>query len=121
MPLDAVSSRKQNSDEQVQGALDRVAELICSAEVFLFIKGSPQQPMCGFSANTMAIMNALGRSYSTFDVLSDDDVRGAAKEHAEWPTFPQVWVRGEFIGGNDIVTEMYQSGELQEMFSELDS
>jgi len=84
----------------------------------MFIKGSPQAPQCGFSANTVAIMNSLGVRYSTFDVLSDDAVRAAAKEFARWPTFPQVYVRGQFVGGNDILTEMHASGELQQLVSE---
>jgi monothiol glutaredoxin len=68
--------------------------------------------MCGFSANTVAVMDALDVPYRTFDVLSDEGVRSAAKEFASWPTFPQVYVGGEFVGGNDIVTEMHASGEL---------
>lgn len=91
----------------------RVRSMIGSSEIFLLIKGTPQRPLCGFSANTVAVMDALDVPYRTFDVLSDDSIREAAKRVAAWPTFPQVWVRGEFIGGNDIVTEMYQAGELQ--------
>ncbi len=91
----------------------RLRSMIGSADVFLLIKGTPQRPMCGFSANTVAVMEALGVPFRTFDVLSDEPVREAAKKVAAWPTFPQVWVRGEFVGGNDIVTEMYQAGELQ--------
>ncbi len=91
----------------------RVRAMMESTEVFLLIKGTPQQPQCGFSANTVAVMDAVGVPYRTFDVLSDEGIRAAAKTIAGWPTFPQVYVRGEFIGGNDIVTEMYHSGELQ--------
>ena len=93
--------------------MDRIDRMVRSSVVFLFIKGTPAQPMCGFSANTVAIMDHLGVSYRTFDVLSDESIRSAAKEYARWPTFPQVYVRGEFIGGNDIVTDMFYSGELQ--------
>jgi monothiol glutaredoxin len=93
----------------------RVRSMVESAEVFMLIKGTPQQPQCGFSANTVAVMDAVGVPYRTFDVLSDEAIRTAAKTVAGWPTFPQVYVRGEFIGGNDIVTEMYHAGELQEM------
>lgn len=96
-------------------ATERVKALVASAEVFLFVKGTPTHPQCGFSAQTLAIMHRLGCEFSTFDVLSNEDIRQAAKEVAEWPTFPQVWVRGEFIGGNDIVTDMYQTGELQQL------
>jgi monothiol glutaredoxin len=93
-------------------ALERVEKLIASADVFLFMKGVPEQPLCGFSANTVAILETMGAPYGTFDILSDELIRAAAKQHASWPTFPQLWVRGEFIGGNDIMMEMLQSGEL---------
>ena len=101
--------REQDPSAPVRERIDR---MVGSAEVFLFIKGTAQQPMCGFSANTLAVMDALEVSYETFDVLSDEGVRSGAKEYSRWPTFPQVYVRGEFIGGNDIVTEMFHSGEL---------
>ena len=94
---------------------ERVQTMIQSADVFLLIKGTPQRPQCGFSANTVAIMDTLGVPYRTFDVLTDESIRSAAKVVAGWPTFPQVYVHGEFIGGNDIVTEMYHAGELQQM------
>ena len=94
---------------------ERVRALVGSDDVFLLIKGTPQRPLCGFSANTVAVMDALEVPYRTFDVLSDETIRDAAKQFAGWPTFPQVYVRGEFIGGNDIVTEMYAEGELHEL------
>ena len=93
----------------------RVKTLVASSPMFVFIKGTPQRPMCGFSANTVAVMDSLDVPYRTFDVLSDEAIRSAAKEIAGWPTFPQVYFRGEFIGGNDIVTEMHANGELQAM------
>ena len=89
--------------------------MVASAPMFVFIKGTPARPMCGFSANTVAVMDSLDVPYRSFDVLSDEAIRSAAKEFAGWPTFPQVYVRGEFIGGNDIVTEMHSRGELQEL------
>jgi len=94
---------------------ERVRAMVESSDVFLLIKGTPERPMCGFSANTIAVMDALRIPYSTFDILSDEGIRSAAKQVAGWPTFPQVYVRGEFIGGNDIVTEMYHDGELQRL------
>ena len=94
-------------------ALDRVEKMISSAGVFLLMKGIPEQPMCGFSANSIAILESLDVPYATFDVLSDEMVREAAKQYANWPTFPQLWVRGELVGGNDIMMEMLQTGELQ--------
>jgi len=93
-------------------ALERVEKLVTSANVFLFMKGVPEQPQCGFSANTVAILETIGIPYKTFDILSDESIRAAAKQFAGWPTFPQLWVGGEFIGGNDIMVEMYQTDEL---------
>jgi len=94
-------------------ALERVEKIIASAGVFLFMKGVPEQPQCGFSANTVAILETMGVPYKTFDILSDESIRAAAKQYASWPTFPQLWVGGEFVGGNDIMVEMYQTGELE--------
>jgi len=101
-----------DEDDRSAPALERVERLVASADVFLFIKGVPEQPQCGFSANAVAMLEAIGIPYGTFDILSDESIRAAAKAHASWPTFPQLWVRGEFIGGNDIMMEMYQTGEL---------
>ena len=98
-------------------SITRVAHLVGSADVFLFIKGTPKQPMCGFSANTVAVMDSMGVRYRTFDVLSDEGVRAAAKQYADWPTFPQVYVRGAFVGGDDIITEMAGTGELNELLT----
>jgi len=86
--------------------------MVGSADIFVFMKGTPVQPACGFSASTVAILDALGAQYATFDVLADEAIRAAAKEVGQWPTFPQVWVRGELIGGADIVAELHRSGEL---------
>ena len=94
---------------------DRIQSMVGSSEVFLLIKGTPRQPLCGFSANAVAVMDSLGVPYRTFDVLSDESIRDAAKTFAGWPTFPQIYVKGEFIGGNDILMDMYDAGELQEL------
>jgi monothiol glutaredoxin len=93
-------------------ARERVERLVRDADVVLLMKGTPERPMCGFSANTVAILEEVGVPYASFDVLSDDEIRAAAKEYGQWPTFPQVWLRGELIGGHDIVTDMQRSGEL---------
>jgi len=95
--------------------LQRIDRMVGSSDLFLFIKGSPQSPQCGFSANVVRIIDGLGVPYKTFDVLSDEGIRLAAKEFADWPTFPQVYLRGEFIGGNDIVSELAAQGVLQRM------
>lgn len=96
-------------------ALERIDRLVRSAPVFLFIKGTPAEPRCGFSANVLRLVEALAVPYLTFDVLSDESVRAAAKEYASWPTFPQLYVRGQFVGGNDIVSELAASGELSQL------
>jgi monothiol glutaredoxin len=100
-------------------ALDRVRALIESSDVFLFMKGVPEQPLCGFSANAVSILESLRVPYATFDVLSDESIRQAAKEHASWPTFPQLWLKGELVGGHDIMLEMAQSGELEPLLAEV--
>ncbi|MGD8440438.1 MAG: Grx4 family monothiol glutaredoxin [Holophagae bacterium] len=95
-------------------ALDRVEKMIQSSDVFLFMKGVPEQPLCGFSANAVAMLESLGAPYVTFDVLADEAIRQAAKEYAQWPTFPQLWIKGELVGGHDIMLEMARTGELQQ-------
>ncbi len=110
-PEPAAPGQSEPGAAAVAAACESVAEMVRSAEVFVFMKGNPGTPMCGFSANTTAILHAYG-AYDTFDVLSNPDIRAAAKQFAEWPTFPQVYVRGEFVGGNDIITDMHACGEL---------
>jgi len=94
-------------------AIERVESMVAPANVFLFMKGSPSQPQCGFSANAVAILESFDIPYGTFDVLSDEAIREAAKTYAGWPTFPQLWVKGELVGGNDIMMDMMQTGELE--------
>ncbi|XP_059472066.1 glutaredoxin-3 [Neocloeon triangulifer] len=89
-------------------------ELVNKAPVLLFMKGDPKEPRCGFSRQIVAILDGICANYSTFDILKDEDVRQGLKTFAEWPTYPQLWVKGELIGGLDIVREMLESGELQE-------
>lgn len=90
----------------------RLKDLINSSPVFLFMKGSPEMPQCGFSANVVAILNHIQAEFKTFDILSDMDVRQGLKEYSNWPTYPQLYVKGQLMGGNDIITEMFESGEL---------
>mgnify|MGYP006275711759 FL=1 len=92
----------------------RIQDLVASSPVFVFMKGSKLMPQCGFSNNVVQILNALAVPFETFDVLSDMEVRQGIKEFSDWPTIPQVYVNGEFIGGSDILIEMYNSGELRE-------
>jgi monothiol glutaredoxin len=92
----------------------RIETLVASNPIMVFMKGSKLMPQCGFSNNVVQILNSLGMPFETFDVLSDPDIRQGIKEYSEWPTIPQVYVNGEFIGGSDILIEMYNSGELRE-------
>ncbi|MCT0200241.1 Grx4 family monothiol glutaredoxin [Synechococcus sp. CS-1325] len=92
----------------------RIKTLVTSAPVVVFMKGTKLMPQCGFSNNVVQILNTLGVSFETFDVLSDPEIRHGIKEFSEWPTIPQVYLNGEFIGGSDILIELYNSGELRE-------
>ena len=92
----------------------RIETLVQSSPIFVFMKGTKLMTQCGFSNNVVQILNALGMSFETFDVLSDMEIRQGIKEFSDWPTIPQVYVKGEFIGGSDILIEMYNSGELKE-------
>lgn len=94
---------------------DRIEALINSHKIMVFMKGNKLMPQCGFSNNVVQILNMLGVPFETFDVLSDYDIRQGIKEYSNWPTIPQVYLNGEFLGGSDILIEMYQKGELQEM------
>tara|TARA_Y100000589_G_C27152059_1_gene629361 strand:+ start:1220 stop:1543 length:324 start_codon:yes stop_codon:yes gene_type:complete len=93
--------------EKIQGLID-------SNPLMVFMKGTKLMPQCGFSNNVVQILNSLGIEFSTFDVLSDFEIREGIKEFSNWPTIPQVYLKGEFLGGSDILIEMYNSGELKE-------
>ena len=92
----------------------RIDGLIGGSPVFVFMKGNKLMPQCGFSNNVVQILTALAVPFETFDVLSDPEVRQGIKEFSDWPTIPQVYVQGQFMGGSDILIEMYNSGELLE-------
>jgi len=95
---------------------DVIKEQVTTNPVVLYMKGSPEQPQCGFSANAVNILNACGvDKLFSVDVLQDPEIRQGIKDYSNWPTIPQLYVNGEFIGGSDILTEMYQNGELQEL------
>lgn len=95
---------------------ERIHETVTSHPVVLYMKGTPQFPQCGFSANAVQLLKASGvKSLHTVNVLEDPDVRQGIKEYANWPTIPQLYINGEFVGGSDIMREMYQSGELQKL------
>jgi monothiol glutaredoxin len=92
----------------------RIEDLISSSPVFVFMKGTKLMPQCGFSNNVVQILHALGVPFESFDVLSDMEIRQGIKELSDWPTIPQVYLNGEFLGGSDILIEMYNSGELRD-------
>ena len=93
-----------------------IKQQVTSHPVVLYMKGTPQFPQCGFSANVVKILKACGvESLFTVDVLANPEIRQGIKDYANWPTIPQLYINGEFVGGSDIVSEMYQSGELKDM------
>jgi monothiol glutaredoxin len=93
----------------------RIESLINQDKIVVFMKGNKLMPQCGFSNNVVQILNRLGAPYQTVDVLEDYEIRQVIKEYSNWPTIPQVYINGEFIGGSDILIELYQKGELQQM------
>ncbi|MFL6624284.1 MAG: Grx4 family monothiol glutaredoxin [Sulfurifustaceae bacterium] len=93
----------------------KIKQQLGSDKIVLYMKGSPDAPMCGFSAQAVKLLKAVGAKYSTFDVLADEDVRQGVKAYSNWPTFPQLYINGELVGGCDIMTELYRKGELQQL------
>jgi len=96
----------------------RIATAVNAADVLLFMKGTPLFPQCGFSSRAIAILEHLGVEYATIDVLQDPAIRAGIKEYSDWPTIPQLYVKGEFVGGSDIMMEMYEAGELADLLEE---
>ena len=96
-------------------AHNRIAGIVENNDVVLFMKGTALFPQCGFSSRAVAILDRLGVTYETVDVLQDPEIRQGIKEYSDWPTIPQLYVKGEFVGGSDIMMEMFESGELQEL------
>ncbi len=95
-----------------------IHQQVISHSIVLYMKGTPQFPQCGFSANAVRILNTLGaKDFFTVDVLQNPEIRQGIKDYANWPTIPQLYIKGEFVGGSDIMTEMYQSGELKQLLS----
>ena len=99
----------------MSNAHNRIEELVKSNDVVLFMKGTALFPQCGFSSRAIAILDHLGAQYETVDVLQDPEIRQRIKEYSDWPTIPQLYVKGEFVGGSDIMIEMFESGELQQL------
>lgn len=97
----------------------RLQDLTSQQPIMLFMKGDRYLPKCGFSAKVVGILEELEAEFTSFDILEDEEVRQGLKEFSDWPTFPQLYVNGELLGGCDIITEMYQSGELKEVLEEI--
>ena len=93
----------------------RIGELVGQHEIVLFMKGSALFPQCGFSSRAVSILDHLGVTYETVDVLQDQDISNGIKQYSDWPTVPQLYVKGEFVGGSDIMMEMFESGELKQL------
>ena len=97
---------------------ERIDEIVNRSDVVLFMKGSALFPQCGFSSRAVAILDHLGVPFETVDVLQDAEIRQGIKEYSDWPTIPQLYVKGEFVGGSDIMMEMFQAGELQQLIED---
>lgn len=96
---------------------EKIKTVVNSNDVVLFMKGTPLFPQCGFSSRAVAILEHLGVGFDSFDVLQDMEVRQGIKDYSDWPTIPQLYVKGEFVGGSDIMMEMYEAGELGELMA----
>jgi monothiol glutaredoxin len=96
----------------------RITDIVQGNDVVLFMKGTPLFPQCGFSSRAIAILDHCGAKYETVDVLQDMEIRQGIKQFSDWPTIPQLYVKGEFVGGSDIMMEMYEAGELQQLLAE---
>jgi monothiol glutaredoxin len=97
---------------------ERIAEIVGTNDVVLFMKGTPLFPQCGFSSKAIAILDHLAVAYTTVDVLQDMEIRQGIKAFSDWPTIPQLYVKGEFVGGSDIMMEMYEAGELHQLVAD---
>ncbi|HAA28496.1 MAG TPA: Grx4 family monothiol glutaredoxin [Cyanobacteria bacterium UBA8553] len=94
---------------------ERIDNLVKQNKILVFMKGNKLMPQCGFSNNVVQILNTLGVPYETVDVLADPEIRQGIKDYSSWPTIPQVYINGEFVGGSDVMIELYQQGELQQL------
>ena len=102
-----------NADKSL-GIKEQIESLLKSSNIVLFTKGNAETPMCGFSANSVSVLKKLGVSFKTFNILNDPEIRQGLQDYANWRTYPQLYIKGQLIGGNDIITEMFQTGELQD-------
>ena len=102
----------------MSNAQAKIGDMVAKSDVLLFMKGTPLFPQCGFSSRAVAILNHLKVEYDTVDVLQDQEVRQGIKDFSDWPTIPQLYVKGEFVGGSDIMMEMYEAGELADLLAD---
>merc|ERR1712187_774300 len=118
---DAFKPQRKATVDTNDEAKEFIDEVVKGNDIALFMKGIPEQPQCGFSQQVVRVLHASGKSFSSVNVLENNEIRQGIKDYSDWPTIPQLYVKGEFVGGCDIVTELYGSGELQEMLDKLDS
>lgn len=111
-----VSSQQVNA-MNAPNVVDRIKQQLSSSKVLLYMKGTPDFPQCGFSAAAVQVLNAVGAKYDSVNIFEDPELREALKQYSNWPTYPQLYINGELIGGADIIREMYQSGELQKLLA----
>ncbi len=97
--------------------MDQIKEQIESHDILLYMKGSPKLPQCGFSSKAVQVLMACGEKFAYVDILANPEIRANLPKYANWPTFPQLWIKGELVGGSDIVVDMYKSGDLQKMIA----
>ncbi|HTU11900.1 MAG TPA: Grx4 family monothiol glutaredoxin [Allosphingosinicella sp.] len=97
---------------------NRIDEIVKKSDIVLFMKGTALFPQCGFSSRAVAILDHLGVAFETVDVLQDPEIRNGIKDYSDWPTIPQLYVKGEFVGGSDIMMEMFEAGELQQLLAD---
>jgi len=113
------NSANRNTEVDNVDVNSRIDEQVSANDVLLYMKGTPDFPQCGFSGQTVAALNAIGKPYAFVNIFEDPEIREGLKAYSNWPTFPQLYVKGELIGGCDIVVEMYHSGELKELLDTL--
>jgi len=100
--------------------LDTIKQQINNHAILLYMKGSPRDPQCGFSARAVQVLSSIGKKFAYVDILGNPDIRAELPKFANWPTFPQLWIKGELVGGSDIMLEMYENGELQQLINDIE-
>jgi monothiol glutaredoxin len=113
------SESPQESNAETDDVIEQIDREVTTNDVVLYMKGTPEDPMCGFSAKAAAIVSSYEVDFHSVNVLDEEDKREGIKEYGDWPTIPQLYIQGELVGGSDILSKMYESGELDEMFEEI--